>query len=173
MRPNSLLALAYECVVFVMPRWLWHGGWVTTQHGRAPKDRHRRWRDFIRQRQGLPPIIGTIQPCRRCSECTGFLHHWIDGGGRDKVCKHCEVEGDECTDCTSGVWPSKGCTLCLGAGVVPIAYPALCFRCLQLGDDCECPEGRELGHDCNCYRHEGEHYAGCPALTLEKVGTNG
>jgi hypothetical protein len=54
--------------------------------------------------------------CRRCSECVGAEHHWIDnpGFGNDEddddpempgnpdythTCKHCPALGSECSEC--------------------------------------------------------------------------
>jgi hypothetical protein len=43
--------------------------------------------------------------CRRCSECDGATHHWIDNdeayGEEDPshACKHCDATGDECETC--------------------------------------------------------------------------
>jgi hypothetical protein len=38
-----------------------------------------------------PPttVVEAKAPCRRCSECSGQEHHWIEYVGY--VCKHCEV----------------------------------------------------------------------------------
>jgi hypothetical protein len=50
--------------------------------------------------------------CRRCSECVGMLHHWIEnpdfGNSEDEaeyrtdvefLCKHCDAMGMECAAC--------------------------------------------------------------------------
>jgi len=63
----------------------------------------------------------TQQTCRRCSECEGAEHHWIDNtdfedeGDPTHRCKHCPALGDECEECEglSGICPK-----CNGEGVV-------------------------------------------------------
>jgi DnaJ-class molecular chaperone len=77
--------------------------------------------------------------CRRCSECEGSTHHWLDNDdfgnaeddaegptGNSHVCKHCDVVGDECEECGgSGEQIDEGggfnfaCPTCVGEGVVP------------------------------------------------------
>jgi hypothetical protein len=46
--------------------------------------------------------------CRRCSECPGADHHWIESVYGDEpinesspshICKHCDATGDECDAC--------------------------------------------------------------------------
>ena len=69
--------------------------------------------------------------CRRCSECAGQLHHWLDNdecyGPRDAThaCKHCDALGDECETCggeggrTREDGESLGlCPHCKGYGVI-------------------------------------------------------
>lgn len=72
--------------------------------------------------------------CRRCSECLGEQHHWVDGGppevcphGRPDsqdcplcwdeapglACKHCPATADSC-HCED----NEGCAACDGAGVI-------------------------------------------------------
>jgi len=65
----------------------------------------------------------TAQPtCRRCSECEGAEHHWIDNtdfedeGDATHVCKHCQVLGDECEECC-GLGEAT-CPDCKGEGVL-------------------------------------------------------
>lgn len=57
----------------------------------------------------------TSSECRRCSDCVGSDHHWMqnddfgcaaidepdrpDATGNEYVCKHCPVVGDDCTKC--------------------------------------------------------------------------
>lgn len=44
----------------------------------------------------------TAMKCRRCSECAGLEHHWIDDTLSEEshwpyyVCKHCDAIGQEC-----------------------------------------------------------------------------
>lgn len=71
--------------------------------------------------------------CRRCSECVGMTHHWIEGddftgdnetGGPEYVCKHCECPGRECDHCGGDgcldVEDDDLCPLCSGEGVVEV-----------------------------------------------------
>ena len=50
-------------------------------------------------------VIEPVTVCRRCSECTGADHHWMDNsecmGPEDPMycCKHCDAFGDECETC--------------------------------------------------------------------------
>jgi hypothetical protein len=67
-------------------------------------------------------------PCRRCSDCEGMSHHWMDNPdfgseGQDAehpeathICKHCEVVGVECEWCDG-----EGCYLCDDEGVCQAA----------------------------------------------------
>lgn len=73
--------------------------------------------------------------CRRCTECDGMEHHWLDnsafGNGKVEgalkefthVCKHCDAVGVVCGDCDGSgrcpVDPVSGgcCTTCSGEGV--------------------------------------------------------
>jgi hypothetical protein len=79
--------------------------------------------------------------CRRCSECEGRLHHWIedpldpadeDFEPGDYCCKHCEVRGEECPNCVDGialcdcefasqVCECPQCEWCKGEAVVPMS----------------------------------------------------
>lgn len=75
--------------------------------------------------------------CRRCSECIGAEHHWIDNEDIDDAddpthaCKHCDAVGDECETCdgeggrTSEDGYALGlCPRCHGHGVsVRLALP--------------------------------------------------
>lgn len=70
--------------------------------------------------------------CRRCSDCQGMTHHWIEGddfsgdgeaGGSEFVCKHCEQPGRECDQCEGlGCFEEVDCYAvcahCDGEGVV-------------------------------------------------------
>lgn len=40
---------------------------------------------------------GGAKPCRRCSECSGAEHHWIDGAAFG--CKHCAATAAQCEGC--------------------------------------------------------------------------
>ena len=46
--------------------------------------------------------------CRRCSECKGDVHHWLESVYGDEpidefspshICKHCDAVGDQCETC--------------------------------------------------------------------------
>lgn len=73
----------------------------------------------------------TTKKCRRCSECEGHEHHWIDDCGDDDdliyeyACKHCGALGVECISCCGeGVLDDedeKECDRCWGEGVVEMA----------------------------------------------------
>jgi hypothetical protein len=71
--------------------------------------------------------MSTEVKCRRCSECVGADHHWLDDfevEGIDYACKHCPAVGIACLVCDgSGLDPEDetDCTLCEacdGEGVV-------------------------------------------------------
>ncbi len=64
--------------------------------------------------------------CRRCSECEGSDHHWLQSFPFYD-CKHCEAKGLECPacsgtgeggDCDVGATPL--CQTCGGSGVIPV-----------------------------------------------------
>jgi hypothetical protein len=63
-------------------------------------------------------------PCRRCSECRGSEHHWLDNmdfeGPEDPeyVCKHCPAVGIECSACEEGIRNGKRCGVCQGEGIL-------------------------------------------------------
>lgn len=78
-----------------------------------------------------------VKPCRRCAECKGMSHHWLDNPdfGNDEdpdaespdaeyACKHCDATGDECSGCGSfgevtdrtDRWIT--CKCCDGEGVI-------------------------------------------------------
>lgn len=80
-------------------------------------------------------------PCRRCSECKGCEHHWLENGvpvedacphgeqlstdcetcilaAPDYVCKHCPAQGDSCPECGLGIEPEETCGTCKGVGTV-------------------------------------------------------
>lgn len=82
-----------------------------------------------------------MTPCRRCTECKGQDHHWLEHGApltddcphgellstdcesciRDApayVCKHCEAPGDACDWCDEGLTHAGACTACDGTGVI-------------------------------------------------------
>lgn len=69
--------------------------------------------------------------CRRCSECEGASHHWMeadvyDEGDPEYECKHCDTIGRECDGCCGdGIVEDDGsgagecpCPMCQGEGVV-------------------------------------------------------
>jgi hypothetical protein len=56
--------------------------------------------------------------CRRCSECRGESHHWLEesappppngDGFNGYVCKHCETRAEMCDDCGGAVEPGHVC----------------------------------------------------------------
>lgn len=92
------------------------------------------------------PKIMSLKPCRRCSECVGCEHHWLDNTefgainecgldrpdatGNEYMCKHCPAVGDECENCGGdGSIDGKDdecsaacCPTCRGRGVI-VARP--------------------------------------------------
>jgi len=67
----------------------------------------------------------TKQVCRRCSECSGVEHHFLEHcedpteviGNREPfvgfICKHCEVTTPACDDCLLPIWPlNRDATIC-------------------------------------------------------------
>lgn len=52
-------------------------------------------------------MSATTTQCRRCTECVGEAHHWLEGAemdGEDEdwvgwICKHCLATSEMCTDC--------------------------------------------------------------------------
>jgi len=62
--------------------------------------------------------------CKRCSECEGCEHHWIDADELhyDFDCKHCDAVGMRCQACDGdgdGDADSlTACKACGGCGVV-------------------------------------------------------
>lgn len=81
--------------------------------------------------------------CRRCSECGGSEHHWIEDleeppqGFEDDpewesrwthVCKHCDAVALMCFRCVDGVIevapgvPKKVCTNCTGYGCILVPH---------------------------------------------------
>lgn len=64
-------------------------------------------------------------PCRRCVDCDGSPHHWIEdppahNGATDWACRHCEARGIFCPSCDGDVEEQVGCELCGGDGVVEV-----------------------------------------------------
>ncbi len=57
--------------------------------------------------------------CRRCSECRGMTHHWMENLEAEEegefVCKHCGQVGIACKSCDVA-----GCDVCNREGVVPV-----------------------------------------------------
>jgi hypothetical protein len=67
------------------------------------------------------------QGCRRCVDCEGQHHHWIEDPREEDVdaeypadyaCKHCMVRGVECSLCAEWDEPDEDCLRCHGEGVV-------------------------------------------------------
>ena len=86
-----------------------------------------------------------MSECRRCSDCRGNTHHWLenpDAGNdpaesehdpeRTHVCKHCDAVGDECDECggsgrgecvgrdEDGSCDYENCCVCDGEGVIVV-----------------------------------------------------
>lgn len=80
--------------------------------------------------------------CRRCSECEGMSHHWMENtsfGDDDEIkennstthlCKHCDAMGDECEECFGDGYDPLApedeedpapCQNCNGEGVLLVA----------------------------------------------------
>ena len=99
--------------------------------------------------------------CRRCSECVGQDHHWMENqrfnqdGDPEYVCKHCEAA-------CAGVDDDDG--FMVPSGVL-LAQPAVCDECDEYvsgclcdldngvdepGDGDDCPECGEDIDDCEC-----------------------
>jgi hypothetical protein len=79
----------------------------------------------------LGDSVLSLPTCRRCSECIGCEHHWIDNyDAADETdathaCKHCDVLGDECETCdgeggrtSPDGYPLALCPPCGGHGVI-------------------------------------------------------
>lgn len=63
--------------------------------------------------------------CRRCSECQGCDHHWMDNldfedenDDPEYVCKHCPAVGTDCQWCEEGIRNGKRCGICKGDGIL-------------------------------------------------------
>jgi hypothetical protein len=68
------------------------------------------------------------EACRRCSECVGAEHHWLDHvtyPGQDDgegstyetefvgfICKHCETVAVLCDECDGPIYPITGASVC-------------------------------------------------------------
>ncbi len=63
------------------------------------------------------------QPCRRCSECVGQEHHFLEHAAEPEgdddsmwfagyVCKHCEAKADICDGCDGPIYPITGASQC-------------------------------------------------------------
>ena len=56
--------------------------------------------------------------CRRCSDCRGEQHHWIEDCGDDDddgqfyACKHCDATANACGNCSSPVQGQYCSTSC-------------------------------------------------------------
>lgn len=73
---------------------------------------------------GPEPTTEAGTPCRRCSECIGEEHHWLEHcEDPDEVetdvepfvgfiCKHCEVRAFQCEQCDGPIFPMTGATAC-------------------------------------------------------------
>jgi hypothetical protein len=69
-----------------------------------------------------------VKACRRCSECQGEEHHFLEhvehpDQSDDEttiteewagfICKHCEVKADQCEQCDGPIFPITGATVCV------------------------------------------------------------
>ena len=67
----------------------------------------------------------TKNKCRRCSECVGQAHHWMDNdafqdeGDPQYACKHCPAVAFWCEECVG-----EGCKDCNDTGIGEIREPA-------------------------------------------------
>ena len=81
--------------------------------------------------------MGDATTCRRCSECVGHEHHWIENdrfcepGDPEFACKHCDAACVAVDDERGFSEPS---------GIV-CAQPAICDGCDWYVRDCECDDG--------------------------------
>lgn len=65
--------------------------------------------------------------CRRCSECEGEEHHWLECVEHPSmsdddeqfieefvgfICKHCEEKAHQCDGCDGPIFPITGATTC-------------------------------------------------------------
>lgn len=80
----------------------------------------------------LRPKLGPVQDavtvtpagCKRCFDCMGESHHWIDNdeaegeGEPDLVCKHCNATAFRCGTCSDGVVEAEDdiCAECAARG---------------------------------------------------------
>jgi hypothetical protein len=97
------------------------------------------WRPFEPSKEGVAQ--GALElaaaACRRCSECVGQEHHWLDNfrcvDETDPyfICKHCDAACDE-------VDPEEGSPEPSGELV---AQPPICESCDHYAKDCECDLG--------------------------------
>ncbi len=111
---------------------------------------------------------GSDEACRRCSDCRGAEHHWMDNyDARDEpdpqfACKHCPTVGDECAICggeggrtSDDGYPLALCPQCNGHGVIarPVGSRA-----------CACP--RRDARDCIRWRSKDDmrEHLGAPTL---------
>lgn len=83
--------------------------------------------------------MATNPECRRCSECVGSEHHWMDlfderkAPGATHGCKHCPAAGRECDLCGGEGGDGEDCPQCRGHGVVLIGTV-----CESIHDDDVC-----------------------------------
>jgi hypothetical protein len=72
-----------------------------------------------------------LTPCRRCTVCDGYTHHWIkhceeteDIPSFSHVCKHCDAVGLYCSVCQG-----NGCHVCANEGVEFVEMMPPCAWC--------------------------------------------
>ena len=57
-----------------------------------------------------------VYACRRCSDCTGEAHHWMDGAIREDddftafACKHCDMTAAMCDACDQPAPLNRHCS---------------------------------------------------------------
>jgi hypothetical protein len=126
------------------------------------------WRPFEPSREAV--AHGELElaalSCRRCSDCIGQEHHWmenfrlVDETDPYFICKHCPAACGESDDEQGFAEPS---------GVL-VAQPPICADCdeytkvceCDLGDDCiaddstECDCSRCVGAEDRFWREQGE-----------------
>lgn len=70
----------------------------------------------------MTTTLASSSHCRRCSECIGQEHHFLEhcehpsnGDAAEFygfICKHCEVKADICDECEGPVFPITGAAVC-------------------------------------------------------------
>ena len=82
-----------------------------------------------------------ISACRRCSECIGQAHHWLEDG-YGVACKHCDAIAELCLSCTVGD-NDPDCSECQGQPIFGARLGPREGVCVECGctDEFACEEG--------------------------------